>query len=382
MLTGPLVRVKTVKGVLRPQYLRPADPHWLGVAADLLKLFSNAAGRTRGELEDDVAAAVGDGPAATVPQGLAKLLFDRCDFEVEAEVLPAEIRADLFRRAALARQMPGVPFDRSRVLAEAAAAFKLPAEVLDRSLYADLKTEQRLLSFEALSSERLLARYNVALAQAVLLKSVGLTVRMLNEPPARVRQLLRAAKFHRLIAAAKTVPGGVELRVEGPLALFQATQKSFELNANILWGVAKQPREFQLAAADGLTSHTADFGTFVPPGVELFAASFRDTIDDWILDPEAQILSAGETLWVPDFVLTHRKTGKIVYVEVFGYWRKADIEAVHAKLNAAFPKQFLIVAGEGMRADATEEADWPGLVLYKRTPSAAAVAKAATALLK
>ena len=44
-----------------------------------------------------------------------------------------------------------------------------------------------------------LDRYNVALAQAVLLRSTRVRVAFRGEPPQRYRQLLRAVKFHRLI---------------------------------------------------------------------------------------------------------------------------------------------------------------------------------------
>ena len=40
------------------------------------------------------------------------------------------------------------------------------------ALFADLRDENRLLRFEDITAQRLIDRYNVALAQAVLLRSV------------------------------------------------------------------------------------------------------------------------------------------------------------------------------------------------------------------
>jgi hypothetical protein len=40
---------------------------------------------------------------------------------------------------------------------------------------------------------------------------------------------------------------------------------------------------------------------------------------------------------VPDFKLTHLKTGKEVFVEVFGFWRKGDIEAHYKNLSKGVP---------------------------------------------
>ena len=46
---------------------------------------------------------------------------------------------------------------------------------------------------------------NVALAQAVVLRSIRMHVTIRNEPPARYRQLLRRVKFHRLVCEMEPV---------------------------------------------------------------------------------------------------------------------------------------------------------------------------------
>ena len=50
-------------------------------------------------------------------------------------------------------------------------------------LFADLKDENRMLSFDDLDAQRLIDRYNVALAQAVLLRSVLVTAEVRNARP-------------------------------------------------------------------------------------------------------------------------------------------------------------------------------------------------------
>src|SRR5918912_146343 len=103
MLTGKLVRVRHVRNKLVPQYLKTRDPDWLGVAEQLLYAFRDAPGRTRGELAEDLANFVGDGPGQLVHQGLAKLLEDRCEFEVVSDLPPEQIRETVFREAAARR---------------------------------------------------------------------------------------------------------------------------------------------------------------------------------------------------------------------------------------------------------------------------------------
>src|SRR5687767_3321390 len=176
MLTGKLVRVRTVRNRLLPVYLDVTDRSWREVAAHLLEVYRTLAGKTRGEAEEEIRETFGDNPTQLVHQGLAKLLEDRCEFEVDAEVTPAELREQVFLAAAAARRTG--PFDRRAVLEQVAAQSESAADVLDRALFADLKSEQRLVRFEDCTVDQLLNRYNEALAQAILLRSTGVTVRV------------------------------------------------------------------------------------------------------------------------------------------------------------------------------------------------------------
>ena len=82
MLTGKMVRVRYARDRIVPHYIKTDDPAWLETAERLLELFRGQEGKTRGELEDGQREAFGDDPGQLVHQGLAKLLEDRCEFEV------------------------------------------------------------------------------------------------------------------------------------------------------------------------------------------------------------------------------------------------------------------------------------------------------------
>ena len=64
------------------------------------------------------------------------------------------------------------PFKADQVLAETAEKLGISTESLQVSLFADLKDENRLLEFKDITADRLIDRYNVAIAQAVMLLSV------------------------------------------------------------------------------------------------------------------------------------------------------------------------------------------------------------------
>src|SRR5262245_26226447 len=251
MLTGKLIRVGHSRNRLIPRYLDLTDRDCREIAEHLLEVYRTLPGRTRGDAEEEVIETIGDDPTQLVPQGLAKLLEDRCEFAVDSTIEPEELREKVFLVAAATRT-GGRGFDRLGILNQVGEELGVPLDVVDRGLFADLKSEQRLVKFDDCTVDQLLNRYNVALAQAILVRSTGVVVQIHGETPARYRQLFRAIKFHRLICDIQ--PSGPEsytLRLDGPLSLFSATQKyglqlacflpallqckRFELTATIHW---------------------------------------------------------------------------------------------------------------------------------------------------
>jgi predicted nuclease of restriction endonuclease-like RecB superfamily len=400
MLTGKQVRVRYARDRIIPHYLDPADAGWLEVAERLLELFRGQAGKTRGQLDDDQRETFGDDPSQLVHQGLAKLLEDRCEFEVVSGHPPEELRAAAFRAAARQRQGGDGPaaFDRDRVLHEAAAELGLAPQVIDQGLFADLKSEQRLVKFDDLTPERLLQRYNVALAQAVLLRAVRVTVTIRREPPQRYRQLLRYVKFHRLICELERVSAETyRMHLDGPLSLFSATQKyglqlalflpavllckDFELRAEVRWGPQKRPKAFLLGPDDGLVSHYADTGMYVPAELGMFVELFRKRIVDWEIVEETEVFPLGGGFWVPDFRLVHRESGLVVRLEVLGFWRRAGAERHLALLRREVREPFLLAVSDQLHIDEGELEGLPaGIHRFRNMPLPDEVARLANEL--
>ena len=99
MLTGKMVRVRYARDRVLPYYLDTRDEAWRQVAEQLLELYRAMVGRTRGEIEELLAETFGDEAGTLVHQGLAKLLEDRCEFEVASGHPPEQLRAAVFRAA-------------------------------------------------------------------------------------------------------------------------------------------------------------------------------------------------------------------------------------------------------------------------------------------
>jgi predicted nuclease of restriction endonuclease-like RecB superfamily len=414
MLTGNLVRVRYARDRVIPYYLNITEARWQMAAERLLDLFRGQQGRTRGELEDELTETFGGDTSQLVHRGLAKLLEDRCEFEVVSGQPPEKVREVVFRLSAQQRRRFGQDFatlrgsvddlprfyeaslNREAVLREAAAELEMSPEAVDQALFADLKSEQRLTRFKDTTPERLLQRYNVALAQAVLLRSTQVRVTIRGEKPARFRQLLRLVKFHRLICEVKrTAPESCELHFDGPLSLFTATQKyglqlalflpavlhcrDFELEADLKWGAQRKPKRFVLSSSDGLVSHSADTGTYVPPELEMFVELFRKRIEDWDIAEETGILPLGDSFWVPDFRLTHRATGATVLLEVLGFWRRASAERHLERLGKYASTPFVLAVSDQLHIDDTAlEGLSAGIHRFRQMPLPDEVARLAS----
>jgi predicted nuclease of restriction endonuclease-like RecB superfamily len=397
MLTGSLVRVRFVRNRIVPVYAAVDDPANVALAEQLLDIFKGQEWHSRGEIEAEITAAFGEGAFSFLQQGLAKLLEDRCEFEVVSGHPPDQLRETVFQAAEIARAAG--PLNRAAVLAAVAAELKMTPEEVEGGLFADLKSEQRMAKFEPITPERLLQRYNVALAQSVLLKAVGVEIDVRGEPPAKLRRLFRLIKFHRLVCDIEsTGRDSYRLKLDGPLSLFTATQKyglqlamflpvvlscrDWELRAALRWGPERKPKVFNLSPADGLVSHLPEHGTYVPPELAMFAEQFRKKAAGWRLHEESAILPLGPGFWVPDYRLEHVESGKSLYLEVLGFWRKSSAEIHLKRLQMHAKVPFLVAVSDQLRID---DADLEGLpaevVRFRQMPLPDVLMKRAAAML-
>jgi uncharacterized protein len=399
MLTGKMVRVRYARDRIVPHYIDTTDLTWVETAERLLELFRGQEGKTRGQLEDDQREAFGDDPGQLVHQGLVKLLADRCEFETSSAHPPEQLRAAVFRAATRRRnENVLVAFDRDAVLREVASELSLTPEAVDQGLFADLKSEQRLTQFKDLSAEHLLQRYNVALAQAVLLRATRVHVIVRDEPPRRYRQLLRRIKFHRLVCEIERLgPDAFQMHLDGPMSLFSATQKyglqlaiflpavllcrDFELKAELRWGTQRKLKTFLVTPGDGLVSHYSDQGMYTPPELAMFVELFRKRIAEWEIIEEAELLPLGDGFWAPDFRLVHKETGAVVLLEVLGFWRRSSAEKHLERLRQQVREPFLLAVSDQLHIDEAELEGLPaGIHRFRNMPLPDEIARLAEAL--
>jgi predicted nuclease of restriction endonuclease-like RecB superfamily len=396
MLTSELVRVRVVKDRVDPLYIDRNDPHWLDMAESLLVIFREGKDRTRGELWEDVDALLGHDPRTLVPRGMAKVLEDRGEFEVVSEVEPEVLRKKVFDAAAAARREQAERagrvrgrFDAEAVLSAVGSELGLSGEQIRGAMFADLKDENRMSRFEDISAQRLIDRYNVALAQAVLLKSTAITIDVRGESPARYRQLFRWLKFHRLMARATGRPEeGYVLQIDGPLSVLTATTRygvqiasflpallncqRFRLEAELRWGGKKEPKRFLLSSGDGLQSPQPDTGTYASPEWRAFVERFQQVARGWEVEERVDLISLGQgNVWVPDACFVHRASGTEVHVEYLGFWRRSAVERLAKLLPEHGPRHYLLLISDRLKLEPGGAGDLgERVVRFKEIPNA------------
>jgi predicted nuclease of restriction endonuclease-like RecB superfamily len=373
MLTADLLRVSLDKqGLLKPGFLDPASSRLRERAAAILEVYRDGIGRRRGALDAAVDGVLGDAVDHKVVRGLAKLVEDQCSYAVAAAVDPAALRRVAYRLAAergplASRALEGGRPTRDAVLAEAAAVLGLPsAEGLGEALHADHADRQTLVGVEVPDADWLLHRYNVSLVQSVLLRATEVKVLLEGPRPARLRALLRAAKFHQLLHVVQRTPLGWMLVLDGPASLFSQTTRygmalarflpallhvetPWRLEARVAWS-ARGTRTLALDASLGLRAHTADVGSWTPSEVEALRARWDALDTGWEWIAEAHPLPVGpDSLVIPD--VGFRRDGRVAWLEVLGYWRRASLAARLAALAAHGPRNLLLAVPRKLAAE-------------------------------
>lgn len=397
MLTVDLVRARRKKDkTLAPQYLHgDAAERLYAVARYYVETHEAKIGETRDEIDEALGALEVPARDRVAALGLRKVIEDRCSFAVAGDVDPEALRAEVFWAAARAHKDLDVraQFDRDAVLAEVAAKLGTTPAAIEAGLYADLRGSEVLQSFEPLTPAAAIARYNLGLAQAILLRATRVVVSIEAEDPRAYRRIFRAARFHQLIHVVRPrAEGGYVIELDGPFSLFDSVQRygfrlalflpsilagpSFELRADVLWGKEREPFTFVIRPEDGLVSHSPD-PPDTTPELEQFCAAFTRLESEWTVKQSERVFALpGEEVCVPDLVFENQETGEEVFLEVFGFWSRAAVwRRVEQIRRGGLPCRILLAVGKQLRVseEVLGEEDAGEVYVYKMTISPRAV---------
>lgn len=399
MLTSDLARAQVRSGKLFPRWIDPDKDSLRDDAQALITHFGEHIGRSAGELDEVVADLAALRTDVILIRGLAKLLWDRSTtgtpemVAADGQVIsPSALRQAVFRAAGASwpvRVGGDAGFtDRAAVIARVADDLKLSAAVIEAGLYGDLADEQRLLTFEPLTPEALLTSYNMALAQACLLKAREVRIELGPLDPKRLRALFRELKFRRLLFRAESSGDGVKLVLDGPLSLFKQTSRyglqlalllpaltrveTWSLEADLAWAkganraperVVGRPVTLCLDQKSPLTATGRDVGVWTSAEEDHFVKAFAALESPWKLEAFGEVVDLdGRDVLIPDYVVRH-PDGRAALVELVFAWRKKTFEKRMQLLADVGPKHLVIALADKGGAD--DDGLPEGLMAYR-----------------
>jgi uncharacterized protein len=360
LLPGTLLRslFDSRGGQVVPRTLDAGDHPWLRALIDEHERY---AGRRRSELDERLARPLlPRAPRRKLQVALA--VVERLSrARTEAPVPPRRARAAVFRRAA-ANDVP-----RREILAGAAVELGLEPEALEEALFADLPSEQRVLSLGPLSVQELTRQVNAAILASLLARASIVHVRAYG----KTRALVRHARLLGLLCVVTTGgPDQMLLEISGPFALFRRTRLYGRALASLLSRLAWCGRwelraRLDLPGGSGEATLRLRSGDPVLAGRELpaydsaleerFARDFGRSTKDWELVREPAPIAAGNALLFVDFELRHRDHPERRWLlEIIGFWTPDYLDKKRERLARAGIER-LILCVDVTRGCAMEE---------------------------
>jgi predicted nuclease of restriction endonuclease-like RecB superfamily len=392
LLTADLVHVRRRGDQLLVVPLSESErPRARALASTAIELVRAHVGLPRGALLEawgQVALAPSE---ARLGRGLFKLATDACEFNEGAALDPIELRRELFTQAAQFRRSGVDEFDREDQVQAIARRRGVDADTIEEALYADLPTAHLLRKANLPSADGLLARYDLAQHQAVLLRAVRLQARVFCTSASTYRALFRKLKFHRLLySIAKLDRGkGYAIHIDGPFSLFEQTTKYgvqfalvlpailecdvWDLSAELRWGKDRRPLRYHLR---GRSTGSPTAPAAYSDEVMALLSELQATATDWDVAVADAILDLpGLGLCVPDLVFVQRQTAKQVFLEVLGFWSRDAVWKRIELAQAGLPHPIVFAVSRHLRVseEALGDETPAALYVYARAMNAKAI---------
>jgi predicted nuclease of restriction endonuclease-like RecB superfamily len=385
VLTADLVGARRRGDELR---LPATDEARRARVAALAEALTARARAELGRARDDVEEALRETAAALEEKGdrrlalaVGKLVRDALRFEESPAEAASELRRTLFRRAAAARRASTAvaPFDRGAFVAAFAAERGTTAAALEAELFADRPGAQRLLAIEAPAPALLAAGFEIAEAQAVLLRATKVVAQIEARDAALYRRLFRSLKFLRLLPVITRDRVGYRVEMDGPLSLFQAANRyglslalalppiaacdSWTIEADVRWGAERRPLRFRLGGRSTIGLDPP--GDALPDELVPFVAAFERAEPGWTIERTPAILDLpGAGLCVPDLAFVRSRDGARVFFELLGFWSREAVFRRVDLVRAGLPHKILFAASKGLRVGEALLDDAPSAALY------------------
>jgi predicted nuclease of restriction endonuclease-like RecB superfamily len=364
MLTGDLARFSIQGDMVKPRYITRRNAfRYIHLCRALIELYRSHVGQPMGHLQHALLEIEGGRPDYKIMRGLAKLLDEACEFSPVKEMDYPAFRERVF--SFIQPHYPVVtkpnlvhPRGRLDVLSAIGAEVGVSSSEVEALLYGDLPENRILSSFQGnLTPEGLLKRYNLALAQAVLYHAKGMRIRITGD----FRVLFHYLRLSRLMHDIRKIPDGYDVLIDGPASLFSNTQRYGVRMAVFLpglllakgWSMAADSRtsegikKFLLNSNSGLTSHYPSLPPFDSKVEETFFCKFAKKKREWTIEREGDIVVLKDSVFIPDFTF-RRGDGKIVNMEIVGYWTPEYLTKKMSKIHKTGPDRLIVAVNRSL----------------------------------
>jgi len=350
------------------------NPYWLQTAQDLITLLQSRVGQFQADWNQALESYEGERIDYFVVRGLAKVLTDAATFApLETLLPPAQLRERLFSHGPLfATAQLFQPQTRYDVMQGVADELGISPEQVETTLFADRPAKYMLRDAgPEWTPEGLLARYNLELARGVLYWASYVQI----EVHGGYKDLWKYLKLFKLMYWVESQQDGYLIELDGPISPFvHATTRYGRQFAAFLpalllceqWRMAATVYPPQTGAAatyrldytSSLRTHFKQSGLFDSRLEADFAREFEEKFGgkrgQWLLSREDEVLVLGETVMIPDFALTHKRTGQRILIELVGFWHPDYLRRKVQKVREANCAHLLLLVYKGLNV--TEEA--------------------------
>jgi len=331
--------------MIKPVFAEHSEDN-VGIAQNLIEQFSSFIGKRKGLLNDELHALEEDTDYRFL-RGLFTLLERRTITEQLTSYSPFHLREAVFE---LTNQLCGgaviTQKEREFILTEVSKRLGIPEEDLTAGLWGDEDDELIIKSFESLTAEELIGRYNLSLLQTMLFKATVLEVsfRFVN-----IKELLRRIRFYGLMYDIEKQGEYINLVVNGPVSVLKMTRRygtslakflpyaiktdDWRLRADILEG--KRVLKFSLTQEEFnryyVIDEVADMQMFDSSVEEKFFKQFRSLGSNWIIKREPEPLIKDSTVMIPDF--SFEGYNRRIFMEIMGFWTPDYVKRKLEKLK-------------------------------------------------
>lgn len=320
----------------------------ISTAEAIIQVYSESIGLKRREIKEKILELEDIYGNYKLIRALSLLIERKCKFTSSYSIDPKKIRYLLFEKASILGHPTSLE-ERNNIIKMVANELNIKPEEVEKSIYADLNSEDELSYFQSIDAMDLLREYNLSITQTLLFHATEMEF----TSSGNWQRIFRAIKYYGLMYTSKE---NKWFKIDGPASIFKLTRRYGTAMAKLLPEIlASQPWQIQaiILYKDKLLRFELDgrkYGWLFPK-IELkesydsiieedFANEFRALNTPWIIKREADAISIGNHVIIPDFSFCFEN--RRVLMEIVGFWTIDYLRRKIEKLRAI--KDPIIVA--------------------------------------